>query len=76
MGSIQEGMPSFIFCNREAAGYPAGRTILHFGYHNMFEVQMAEFVRAVKLRKPPRRGTIHDAVLLLETLEKLRQGEN
>jgi myo-inositol 2-dehydrogenase/D-chiro-inositol 1-dehydrogenase len=74
MGSIQSEMPSFIFCSREAVGYPAGRTTFNFGYHNMFEAQMAEFVRGVKFRKQPRRCTIQDSVLLLETLEKLRKG--
>lgn len=74
MGSIQSEMPSFIFCSREAVGYSAGRTPFNFGYHNMFEAQMAEFVRGVKYRKQPRRSTINDSVLLLETLEKLRKG--
>jgi predicted dehydrogenase len=76
MGSIQLEMPSFIFCNREAAGYPAGRTSFNFESHNMFEAQMAEFVRGVEFRKQPRRCTVHDSVLLLETLEKLRNGGN
>jgi hypothetical protein len=29
-----------------------------------------------KLRKPPRRGSIYNSVLWLETWEKLRQGEH
>jgi myo-inositol 2-dehydrogenase / D-chiro-inositol 1-dehydrogenase len=74
MGSIQAEMPSFIYCSREAAGYPTGRTAFNFGYHNMFEAQMAEFVRSVKFRRQPRRCTIADSVLLLETLEKLQKG--
>jgi hypothetical protein len=74
LGSIQAEMPSFIFCSREAVGYPTGRTTFNFGYHNMFEAQMAEFVRGVKFRKQPRRCTVLDSVLLLETLERLGKG--
>lgn len=71
MASIQKEMPSFVFCTRDALGYPAGRTTFDFGYHNLFDAQVAEFVRAIRFRLPPRRCTIEDSVLLLETLQKL-----
>lgn len=76
MGSIQPDMPSFIFCNRDAAGYAAGKTVLNFGPRNLFEAQMAEFVRLVRTRKEPSRSTIHDSLVLLETLELLRKGKS
>lgn len=71
MASIQKEMPSFIFCTRDVLGYSAGRTNFEFGYHNLFEAQMAEFVRAVRYRRQPRRCTIEDSLLLLEVFEKL-----
>jgi len=71
MASIQKEMPSFIFCTRDALGYPAGRTNFEFGYHNLFDAQMAEFVRAIRFRIQPRRCTIEDSILLLEALEKI-----
>ncbi len=74
MGSIQPDMPSFIYCDRPAAGYPAGKTVLSFGQLNLFEAQMAEFVRAVQTRHQPARCTVHDSVLLLEAIEMLRKG--
>lgn len=74
MGSIQSELSSFVFCEKEAAGYPAGRTPLNFGQHNLFEAQMAEFVRAVRLQKQPSRCTIHDSVLLLEAIELMKKG--
>jgi len=72
MGSIQPDMPSFVFCSQEAGGYAAGKTSLQLGQHNLFEAQMAEFVRAVRTREQPSRCTIADSRLLLEALEKLR----
>jgi len=74
MASIQKEMPSFVFCTRDALGYPAGRTTFDFGYHNLFDAQMAEFVRAIRFRIPPRRCTIEDSVLLLTALQKLTTG--
>ena len=71
MASIQKEMPSFVFCTHDALGYPAGRTTFNFGYHNLFDAQMAEFVRAIRFRIQPRRCTVEDSVLLLETLEKI-----
>jgi len=71
MASIQKEMPSFIFCTRDVLGYPAGRTTFDFGYHNLFEAQMAEFARAVRYRQQPRRCTIEDSMLLLDVFEKL-----
>lgn len=74
MGSIQANMPSFIFCNQARAGYPAGQTPLQFGPKSVFEAEMAEFVRAVRLRRPPSRCTISDSVCLMEALDKLKVG--
>jgi predicted dehydrogenase len=71
MGSIQSSMPSFVFCKEARAGYPAGQTNLQFGPHSVFEAEMAEFVRAVKLNRQPTKCTVGDSVLLLEALEKL-----
>jgi predicted dehydrogenase len=75
MASIQQEMPSFIFCTRDVLGYPAGRTTINFGYHNLFEAQMAEFVRSVRFRIQPIRCIIEDSVLLLEALGIITKGK-
>lgn len=72
MGSIQQDMPSFVFCNEARAGYPAGQTPLKFGERSVFEAQMAEFVRAIRLRRPPSRCTIADSVRLMNALKKIK----
>jgi myo-inositol 2-dehydrogenase/D-chiro-inositol 1-dehydrogenase len=73
MASIQPEMPSFLFCQEGAAGYPAGKTPLKFGPLNLFEAQMAEFVHMVRWQKEPSRCTMQDSLRLLETLELLNQ---
>jgi predicted dehydrogenase len=71
MGSIQPDMPSFLYCNKERAGYRAGKTPFDLGPHNLFEAQMADFVHAVRTRKPPSRSTIKDSVLLMEAMNEV-----
>lgn len=73
MGSIQPDMPSFIFTENGGDGLEKGKTILQFGPTNLFESQMAEFVKAVKNHKQPSRCTIHDSVLLLDTLDLIKE---
>jgi predicted dehydrogenase len=73
MGSIQPDMPSFIFCEKDAAGYPAGKTPLSFGKLNLFEAQMAEFIRMVRWQQDPARCTLRDSINLLETMEMLQR---
>jgi len=73
MASIQPDMPSFIFCNEAVAGYPAGKTALNFGRRNLFEAQMAEFIRRVRTRQEPDRCTVKDSILLLEAMNLLRK---
>jgi predicted dehydrogenase len=74
MGSIVSSMPSFVYCSEARAGYPAGQTPLQFGRHSVFEAQMAEFVRAVRLQKQPSRCTVQDSVVLMQALEQLKNG--
>jgi predicted dehydrogenase len=73
MASIQPDMPSFVFCNEAVAGYPAGKTVLNFGMRNLFEAQMAEFIRRVRTRQEPDRCTVKDSILLLEAMNLLRK---
>jgi len=75
MGSIQQDMPSFIYCQEDAAGYPKGKTMLSFGKVNLFDAQMAEFVRGLRLKRKPSRCTLDDSLAILETLELLRKGK-
>jgi predicted dehydrogenase len=75
MGSIQQDMPSFIYCQEDAAGYPKGKTMLSFGKVNLFDAQMAEFVRGLRLRRKPSRCTLDDSLAILETLELLSKGK-
>lgn len=72
LGSIQAAYPAFLFLEREAGGLPAGRTALESPQVNIFEAQMAEFVRAVAERRPPSRSTLADSVMVLDAMEMLR----
>jgi predicted dehydrogenase len=71
MGSIQPEMPSFIFCHKDAAGYPAGKTPLKFGVLNLFEAQMAEFVNVVRWQRDPVRCRLRDTLQLMEAMALL-----
>ena len=75
MGSIQQDMPSFIYCQEDAAGYPKGKTMLSFGKVNLFDAQMAEFVRGLRLKRKPSRCTLDDSLAILETLDLLSKGK-
>ncbi len=72
MASIQPDMPSFLYCCRDVGGYSAGKHELHFEAANYFEAEMAEFVEAVRSRKPPSRRTLQDSILVMEALEMMR----
>ena len=71
MASIQPDMPCYVHCDRERAGYAAGKTPFQFGRKNLFETQMAEFIRAVRNGSTPEKNTVQDSVLLMEAMEKL-----
>lgn len=73
MGSIQTEIPSYIFCQREAAGFPAGRNEIHIGQGQLFEAQMATFIHSIRHGMEPTRCTIRDSVLLMETIERIRK---
>lgn len=73
MGSIQPDMPSFLHCNNKRDGYKAGKTRFDFGMHNLFEAQMADFVRSVQTGRAPSRNTIHDSMLLMEAINKVQK---
>ena len=73
MGSIQQDMPSFILCKNEVGGFPRGKTPVNMGKRNLFDAQMAEFVRAVRLHEQPANSGIPDSVRLLETLDLLKR---
>jgi myo-inositol 2-dehydrogenase/D-chiro-inositol 1-dehydrogenase len=72
-GSIQQDMPSFLFLQREVAGYQAGMNTFNFGHLNLFEAQMAEFVDAVQAEKQPARSAVKDSILLMEAMDKIQQ---
>jgi predicted dehydrogenase len=46
---------------------------LNFGERNLFEAQMAEFIRVVRSQKEPSRCTLKDSLLLLDVLEKIKK---
>jgi predicted dehydrogenase len=73
MGSIQPDMPSFIFSEDGGNGLSKGKTNFEFGPKNLFDAQMADFVTAVRSQKQPTRCTINDSVLLLETLDLIKE---
>lgn len=71
-GSIQPEVPSYVYCDAAAAGYPAGRTDVNFGYINIFEAQMAAFVRSVRMGSSAAKSSIHDSILLFEAVTALK----
>lgn len=71
MGSIQPEVPSFVYLGREAAGYEPGKTPINTGRHNLFEAQMAEFVRSVRWQVQPSRCSITDSLLLMEAMDQM-----
>lgn len=76
MGSIQPDMPSFLFLIEAAPGYEAGRTVFDFGPLNLFEAQMADFIRSVRSGAPPSRSTVEDSVVVMEAMEMIKQQVN
>jgi predicted dehydrogenase len=73
VGSIQSDWPQFVFVIREAGGFKPGRTDLKIDSGDMFQAQMATFVRAVEQRRQPDRCTLQDSVHVLEALELMRR---
>ena len=71
-GSIQPHFPSYLHLEREVAGFRAGRNDFQYGQRNLFEAQMADFIHAVRAREQPSRSTIHDSVLLIQAMNKIR----
>ena len=76
MGSIQPDMPSFIFLKQGVSGYHEGKTSLNLGPRNLFEAQMAEFIRAVRTHEQPSRCTVGDSILLLDAHERIKKETN
>jgi predicted dehydrogenase len=70
-GSIQPEVPSYVYCEKPSAGYPAGRTPVNFGYINIFEAQMAAFVRSIRTGSAVK-SSIHDSILLFEAVTALK----
>lgn len=72
MASIQPDMPRFVFTLKAAGGYPAGRTELAGEEVNFFDAEMADFVAAVRERRPPQVGTLADSVSVMDAIEMIR----
>lgn len=72
-GSIQQDLPSFLFCIDPAPGYPEGKTSFELQQRNLFEAQMGEFVQAVQSRQPVARGSVQDSSSLIEIIEGIQQ---
>lgn len=69
MGSIQPEVPSYLFLERAVAGYPAGKTPIEHVQHNLFEAQMAVFVRAVRSQAQPEQCTLTNSLRLMEAMD-------
>ena len=72
MGSIMPEFPGFLFTSAVANDWKTGHNSLRFPATNLFEAQMAEFVRAVRARTQPDRCTVEDAVRIMEIMERLQ----
>ena len=73
MGSIQPHMPSYLYIDRDAGQYKRGKNDLTFAPPNLFVNQMSEFLSAVKENRPPAKSTVSDSVLVMETIEKIKE---
>ncbi len=73
VGSIQAHMPSYLFLEKDVAGYSKGKNDFNFGGRNLFEAQMADFINAVRKGEQPSRSTIRDSVILMETMMKIKE---
>ncbi len=71
MASIQPDMPQYVFAVRPAGGYSAGHTDLGCGPVNLFELQMAAFVTAVRDRALEDGDRLTSAVQVMEAVEML-----
>jgi len=72
MGSIQADMPSYIFLKESRGGYPAGKTQLGYGYRNVWDIQMLNFVQAV-LSRSLDRNTLKDSIELQKVMQKIKR---
>ena len=70
-GSIQPDMPNFVFCVEPRASFYAGKTELASKPVNLFEAQMGTFVDSMKSGTRPDRGSIRDALGVMETMARL-----
>ena len=73
MGSIQNDMPSFVFCSKAAGGYDAGRTVFDFPRTNIFEAQMGAFVGCVSDQARNQRCDVKGSIELMELQRTLMQ---
>ena len=69
---IQPKVPSYVYCEKAAAGYSAGRTPVNSGCINLFEAQMAAFARSVRTGSLSAKSLIHDSILLFEAVTALK----
>jgi len=76
MGSIQQDLPSFLYCENDVTAFPKGKTMLDHGHRNLFGAQMAEFIRSVRFHEQPSRNSIQDSLLLIETQEQIKRRIN
>ena len=72
MGSIQSDMPSYIFLKESRGGYSEGKTVLNFGYRNVWDIQMLSFVQAI-LNRSLDRNTLKDSIELQEVMQKIKR---
>lgn len=72
MGSIQSDMPSYIFLKESRGGYSEGKTVLNFGYRNVWDIQMLSFVQAV-LSRSLDRNTLKDSIELQKIMQKIKR---
>ena len=73
VASIQPDRPSYIHLDKPAGNHPAGKTVLKTEGTEFFNAQMKEFLDAVGQKRPPRRCTVEDSVLVVEAVENIRK---
>ncbi len=72
MGSIQDDLPSWIFCNKPTDSFEIGKTTLEVSNEKLFDAQMAEFIQLILGNDPVFGCSIFEALNLVDLIQKLK----
>jgi predicted dehydrogenase len=73
MASIQQDVPSYVYCINGAGKYKSGMNKLVIPDKNLYEILLSDFLSAVKARKYNMGHTIDDSIELMEVIESINK---